>query len=154
MKTDEQVLKEWMEDQITFKIGTRKVFTQYEFAAVVDTLCNKRLTDIDSYNVKKGKFKMAVRASNLTLRMDHAPNSTSFPKLAYLHAALKAAENKCLRDPRKIARFESASELYDYLQNKDIKDGIVRVQIPITLPRPAELIKVSVVVAKPRKRKK
>lgn len=153
MKTDEQVLKEWMADKIAFEIGRRKFFSQYEFAAILDTLCNKQLADINSYGVKKGLLRDASRASRLTLRMDHNEKGAQFPKLEYLHAALKAPENTSLRDPRKLARFESVSELYEYLSNKDIKDGIVRVQIPLTVPRPLESIKVTVVVSKPRKRK-
>lgn len=129
MKTDEQVLKEWMDDRIEFDMGLRRYFTQYEFAAVVDTLCYKRLVDLESYNVKPGLFKRAVKASNHTLRMDLRGNT--FPKLEYISTALRAEENKSLRDPRQIARFESVSELYDYLQEKDIKNGVVRVQIPM-----------------------
>lgn len=125
MKTDEQVLKEWMSDRITFEIGRRKFFTQYEFAAVVDTLCNKKLIDLNSYDVKPGPFKSAVRVSNLTLRMDSSSSGATFPKFLFIHTQLKHPKNRHLRDPRQLARFESASELYDYLV--DLKRGHPRV---------------------------
>ena len=128
MKTDERVLKEWMSDQIAFEIGRRKLFTQYEFAAVTDTLCNGDLRDINRYVVKKGDFKHAVRAVRLTKRMDQSTKVVSFPKFSYINAALGSPDYKSLRDPRALARFESADELYNYLTDKDAKLGIVRWQ--------------------------
>lgn len=155
MKTDEQVLKEWMSDRIMFTIGRRKSFTQYEFAAVTDTLCNKRLVDINRYVVKHGAFKFAVRASRLTLRMDSISTGATFPKLDHITAALNSPEHEHLRDPRKLARFESASELYNYLQNADNKLGIMRIGVPIQVVQPAEHIKIKVVIsAAPKKRER
>lgn len=156
MKTDEQVLKEWMSDRIAFEIGRRRFFTQYEFAVIVNTFEGRRLSGMDKYNVKKGTLSQAMSVSNLVTRSDFGTTvGPSFPRLDTIKRALQSTEHQHLCDPRQLARFESVSELYNYLQNADNKLGIMRVGVPIQVVQPAEHIKIKVVIsAAPKKRER
>ena len=122
MKTDDQVLTQWIDDRIEFKIGMRDFFSRDEFIVLVSYLTNKHFHPSEflgeGIHLSATEFK-SIR--DLLLYIGDR-GAVSWREITYekINDLLGEPQFKHLCNPRVLARFESQYELRSYLTKRAV----------------------------------